>query len=222
MGNSRDVAQLGTKVSLGFYQNRYCDLSVIGEIEILIAPLVIVFCVALEKSVINWNSEKEWDSLGQMQNRPVLTHLAAHSLFHCLPFRFAFLSFLGTFSWGPVRNKDLLFCGRGHEEQLFTVQSFIGTAFPGTSVPSNFLVLCLPEARSLEQVLVAWSWRSRYWKIQAYVIFPVFEKFSFHIEKLFKPLQFFQVVIYIYLKRKLETLKLVKSVLRYYLYLLLF
>lgn len=38
---------------LGFYQNRYCDLSIIGEIEILIAPLVIVFCVALEKGVIN-------------------------------------------------------------------------------------------------------------------------------------------------------------------------
>lgn len=44
MGNSREVAQPGTKVSLGFYQNRYCDLSILGEIEILIAPLVIVFC----------------------------------------------------------------------------------------------------------------------------------------------------------------------------------
>lgn len=129
---------------LGFYQNRYCDLSIIGEIEILIAPLVIVFCVALEKGVINWNSEKEWNSLGQMQDRPVLTDLAAHSLFHCLPFRIAFLKF----SWGLVRNKDLLFCCRGREEQLFA-QSFIGTGFPGTSVPSNLLVLCLPKARVL-------------------------------------------------------------------------
>lgn len=189
MGNSHDMAQPGTKVSLAFYQNRYCDLSIIGEIEILIAPLVIVYSiVALEKGVINWkNSEKEWDSLGQMQDRPVLTDLATHSLFHCLSFRIAFLSFLGTFSWGAVRNKDLLFCGTGHKEQLLA-QLFL----VHLSLLTYWCSICLRPG-SLKQVLVAWSWRSRYWEYRLMWSFLSLISSAFILKSYLKLYNFFKL-----------------------------
>lgn len=130
---------------------------------------------------------RKWESLGEIQGRPVLTNLTAIGCFTpCLSE--LFFKFSWQISQGLVGNKAVLFHGRGHRDGS---SSWTGSAFPGAISCSNSPLLPLGKSRILEQILVARSWRGRYWKIQPYVIFPGCDRFSFHTEKLFKLLKIF-------------------------------